>query len=165
VRIAESLVKSHTRRALCILVIVVMVSMQRIEWPVRYSVAAAQTDALNTGNAVDADAGLLRIADAAHGRRAVMLLSDEALPRGTFDVVIRMKSAAESTGEPIAHAWVQTEAAGRICEIAVGASERIADQWFDVTMACTLDADAVATIVVETTGVVDMAFESLRLRW
>ncbi|MDQ3446679.1 MAG: hypothetical protein M3496_10985 [Pseudomonadota bacterium] len=165
VRTAQWLRASRYRYRACVMLVVAFVAMQTGDWPLRYELMAAQTDGLDVTDVVDAAAGVVRVADAARGRRAAMLLSDEALSRGTFDVVIRMKALADVGEQPIAKAWLQTDAAVPICERVIGARESAAGEWFNVEMSCTLRTDTVATIVVETTGVADVAFESLRLRW
>ena len=164
-RIARWLVASRYRAAACIVVVAWVVAMQRGEWPLRYELSAVDTDGLRADNVVDVTAGLVRSADAARGRRAAVLLSDESLPHGTFDVVIRLAAGGAPPEQAIAEAWVQTDAGLRVCQKLISASESVPGQWTDVTMPCTLGADAVATVVVETTGAVDIAFESLRLRW
>jgi hypothetical protein len=165
VHVAWWLVASRSRYVACLALVVVFAAMQRGAWPLRYELTAAQTDGLNATDILDPQSGVVRVADAARGRRAAILLSDEALPRGTFDVVIRMKVLADAREQAVVQAWLQTDAATRICERVIEARTSPAGEWFSVEMPCTLRADTVATVVVETTGVVDVAFESLRLRW
>jgi hypothetical protein len=47
----------------------------------------------------------------------------------------------------------------------IRASHSVPGEWFNAAMPCKLDRDTIATVVVETTGAVDVAFQSLQLRW
>ncbi|MBA3271219.1 MAG: hypothetical protein H0T71_11990 [Acidobacteria bacterium] len=165
-RAATWLLTSRRRWAPCVCGLAAMVAMQRAEWPVRYSLDAAHMDGLNAANAVDPEFGLVRVADAARGRRAALLLSDEALPHGRFDVVLRLRAAAGAAArdDGIVIARLET-ATQRLCELTVTRGQAPPGQWIDVTMPCTLHQDDSVTIVVDTTGAVDVAFQSVQLRW
>lgn len=163
--LARAMTSSTLRRAVCVAVLVAIVGMQQGEWPIKYTLSTAALDGRDAENIHDPDLGLVRFARADRGPRAVGLLTDEALPRGTFDVAVRVRAARRAADQAVGHVWLQTIDGTRVCETAVDSSRFKIDDWADVTLQCTLEKDTVATLVVTTTGVADLALGSLALRW
>lgn len=161
--LAQWIVASPSRRAVLVAVLIAIAAMQRGDWPIRYTLAAARTDGVNSENVKAPGVGLVRFADAARGPRVVVLLSDEALPRGSFDVIIRVRTASRAADTAIGHTWLQTADGTRICEKSI--SPPVTGEWANVTLPCTLEDDTVATVVVSTMGVADVAVHSVELRW
>lgn len=130
--------------------------------------AAADLDAMNAVNSVDAVSGARRrLAPVIDGPRPAMILGDEYMAAGRYQVQITAARGPQplAPDQPVARVAV-SDAAGRIrCreDVPAGlvpASAPLGSVW----VPCTLPVDGPATLVVEALGRVDLAFGDVVFR-
>lgn len=150
------------------LLAVVVVAMQYQSWPLQLRLQAADLDGLEADNVVDAVSGRAsRLADARRGVRPVALLPDEFLPAGALQTEVALRRASPdqtATGAGARVALVELD--GRVaCARDVSAGELPADRFETIAVACRISQDTAATLAIFSLGTVDLAVDSVRLRW
>jgi hypothetical protein len=153
---------TQRRLMLAGVLIAASMAMQLVRWPVTYTLRAAAMDGANAVDGWDAQEGTIRVADASRGPRAVALLADEFLPRGSFAVTVTMR-AMGSGAPPAARMWLQTIEGVPVCERDIDLEAR--DRWTEVSMPCVLPADSIATFALETTGRADLQIARVSFGW
>lgn len=146
----------------------VVVAMQYQAWPLRVHYAAVELDGLEADNRVDEMSGQpVRAADARRGLRPVVLLTDEALPRGPLSIQVRMRRTSEPAAASLPAARMAlTELDGRVaCARDVEASDLAADRFETLVLPCRLTHDAVVTFAIYATGATDLAVADVALTW
>jgi hypothetical protein len=149
-------------------VVLAVVAMQMARWPVTYRVKASEMDGVRADNRVDADNRTIRFADRERGRRPVLILNDEYLPKGNFVVRarIRREAGVVPPGTPVAHVSVVAPGRGVACNADLTIEQvAIADRWTDVTVPCALERDGLASLSIETLGRIDLAFSDVAFQW
>jgi hypothetical protein len=150
-----------------VLLSAVLTAMQFQPWPLERSLEAGALDGLDADNLEDPVSGrLLRAADARRGLRPVVLLADEYLPRGRFDVTLQLGAmgAAPRAESPAARITV-VDLDGRVActrDVALG---DLTDRLSPVTLTCTLPRDGPATLAVFSLGAGDFMVGDITMRW
>ncbi|HXG89943.1 MAG TPA: hypothetical protein VNJ02_16570 [Vicinamibacterales bacterium] len=158
---ARRLTATGGRRVALVAVVLIVTAAQSASPPLRYTLRASEMDGRDAENVTDAVRGRVRFASASRGPRAAVLLGDEYLARGHFAVRVALRADVSRAAPPI-RMWLQHLDAARICEITPTVST---SKWTDVIMQCQLPRDSVVTLVVETTAVTDVWFESVAFTW
>jgi len=145
----------------------VIVAMQFKHWPLRVDYAAADLDGISADNTFDgAVHHQVRFADSRRGERPVVLLPDEYLPRGPLTVTLRARRStqAEPSTTPVARlALVQLD--GTVGCSADFTAGQIPADFRDLSVSCRLAKDGPATLLVDSLGKVDLAFDRVALVW
>jgi len=145
------------------------IALQWVPVPVRVRYQAADSDAMNEINRVDPVLQrTVRFVGADGGRRAAMILADEYWPAGNVRLTIRARrGAAHASGSDMAVARATIVALdGKVAcaeDIPLGILHE--DRFADVWIHCNLKSDGPVTLIVETMGVIDLAFADVTLWW
>ena len=134
--------------------------------PAEIAFRAADLDAMNHENVLDPESGrMVRYAPAAAGPRQVMVLADEFLPAGRFQLLVtaRRRGPAPTSDTPVAHVTLTTLQGMEACSEDIP-SGLLPDHGFgNIWVPCSLPRDGPATLVVQSLGVTDMYFDDVAL--
>ena len=142
-----------------------------LQWvPLRLQVRyqASSLDAMNEFNRVDPILGQsVRFVEAGRGRRTAMILPDEFLPSGDLRLTIsgRRGHSQAAADVPVARVTVIAPDGSVACLEDIPLGILYEDRFSDVWIPCTLKSEGAATLLVETLGLVDLAFEDVILTW
>ncbi len=134
--------------------------------PSEFVFRAADLDATNPENVLDPESGRMgRYAPAAGEVRPAMVLADEFLPAGRFQILVtaRRRGAVLDQNAAVARVTVTTLEGNTACreDIAWG---MLPDHGFGkVWVPCSLARDGPTTLVVESLGVTDLHFDEVAL--
>lgn len=154
-------------RASAGVVLLAIAGMQLRASPLVYHLRAAEMDGARADSVYDPSAGeIVRVAAPGAGVRPVLLLTDEALPSGVFD--LRITTRMERPPAPgIGTALRVTVAAldgRRACTHEVGAAS-LDTTYRTLSLPCTLDRSGPVTLKVETLAVTPLRFGDVTLAW
>ena len=159
-------------RALGLAVMVVIVAagstMQAYQWPVRYRLQPTELDGVNGENRSESDGRLVRVSDAARGRRVAFALYDEYLPSGPVTLGLQMRRGAGElpVGTPVARVSLFMVDGSPPCYTQVTIGQLAPpDEWTLFTISCTLPSDGPARLIADTLGRVDLSFGDVLLQW
>lgn len=140
-----------------------------LQWvPLRLNVRyqASSLDAMNEFNRVDPILGQsVRFVEAAGGRRTAMILPDEFLPAGDLRLTISARRGHSQAAADVPVARVTVIARDVACAEDIPLGILYEDRFSDVWIPCPLKSEGPATLLVETLGVVELAFENVTLTW
>jgi 4-amino-4-deoxy-L-arabinose transferase-like glycosyltransferase len=154
-------------RASALVLLLAIAGMQLRAWPLVYHLHAAEMDGALADSSYDASAGeTVRIAGTAAGVRPVLLLADEALPSGSFDLRITMR-LEERAPPGIGTALRVTVAAldGRLACMHEVSAGSIDTTYGMLSLPCSLDRSSPVTLIVETLAVAPLRLRDVTLTW
>ncbi len=156
----------RTRLSALVALVLLAVAAQWNGGPSEIAFRAAELDAMNVENVLDLETGrIVRYAPAAAGVRQAMVLADEYLPEGRFQMLItaRRNGPALSSNTAVAHVTLTNLEGTAACseDIPWGL---LPEQGFGkIWVPCTLPHDGPATLVVQSLGVTDIYFDEVAL--
>ena len=156
------------RIALAFLSVMVALGLQRESPGLNVRYAAADLDTMNEVNQVDPILGRsVRITPAAGGRRTAMILSDEYLPAGDVRLRIRARRGHSTAGidTPVARVTFISSDGAPGCAEDLPLGSFVTDRFADIWLFCKLPSEGPATLIVDVLGVVDLAFDDIRMTW
>jgi hypothetical protein len=173
VLIAGPLARGRTRlkpRAVAVLIALAVagLTMQMHVWPVTYRLQATELDGVNGENRREGDGRLVRVSDAARGRRVAFALYDEYLPRGRvmLQMMARRGTPSAPPSTPVARVRLFLLDGGTPCDVLISVDELpVQDQWMPVGVGCTLAHDGPARLIVDTLGRADLSFSEIVMQW
>lgn len=99
--------RGHLRQGVLFAIVLLTIAFQWTDGPREIALRAAALDASIIRNVVDPESGrLLRFVPAAVGARVAVVLADECLPKGPYQLLVTAKRGAASTGRDTAVARV-----------------------------------------------------------
>ena len=156
----------RTRLGAAIVLVSLAIAAQWNGSPSELVFRAAELDAMNAENVQDPDSGkMVRYAPAAAGNRQVMVLADEFLPAGDFQLLVTARRSGPdlSADTAVAHVTLTTLDGTTACseDIPWGL---LPDRGFgQIWVPCLLPRDGPATLVVRSLGVTDIYFDEVAL--
>lgn len=154
-------------RASAGVLLIAIAGMQLPSWPIVYHLRAAEMDGALADSVHDAAAGgIARVAETAPGPRPVLLIADEALPAGAFDLRIttRMDGAPASDSGAALRVTVATLDGRNVCAHEVAAAV-LGATYRTLSLPCTLDGSGPVTVAVDTLAIARLRFSDVTLAW
>lgn len=156
----------RTRLGVLLAMVVLAVAAQWNGGPSEIAFHAAELDAMNAENVLDPESGrLVRYAPAAAGARQAMVLADEFLPAGRFQLLItaRQNGPDLSVNTAVAHVTLTTLQGTAACSEDIPWGLLPEHGFGKIWVPCTLPQDGPATLVVQSLGLTDIYFDEVAL--
>lgn len=155
-----------TRLAVVIALTLGAIAAQWNGGPAEVVFRAADLDAMNAENVQDPESGqVVRYVPAAAGPRQAMVLADEFLPAGRFQLLItaRRNGPALSVNTAVAHVALTTLDGKEACSEDIPWGLLREHGFGKIWVPCTLPKDGPATLVVQSFGLTDIYFDEVAL--
>ena len=156
----------RTRLSVMLALAFVAIAAQWNGGPSEIAFHASELDALNAENVRDSESGhVVRYAPAAAGARQAMVLADEFLPAGRFQLLItaRRNGPALSLNTAVAHVALTTLDGTAACSEDIPWGLLPEHGFGRIWVPCSLSQDGPATLVVQSLGVTDLYFDEVAL--